>query len=48
VHVYGGVGHSFTNPLIDTWGLPGFAYHEEADRRSWTALIDLLGEAFGR
>jgi dienelactone hydrolase len=46
LHLYGGVGHSFTNPAIDAFALPGFFYQTEADRRSWAALLDLLGEAF--
>ena len=46
VHLYGGVGHSFTNPEIDAWNLPGFAYHEVADRRAWAAMIGLFGEVF--
>jgi len=44
LHLYGGVGHSFTNPAIDALGLPGFSYHAEAERRSWAALIGLLSE----
>jgi len=43
--VYGRTGHSFTNPEADTWGLPGFAYQPDSDRRSWTAMRDLFGEA---
>ncbi|HMG46581.1 MAG TPA: dienelactone hydrolase family protein [Allosphingosinicella sp.] len=46
LHLYGGVGHSFTNPEIDTWNLPGFRYDAAADARSWAALRQLLGEAF--
>ncbi|HEY5711934.1 MAG TPA: dienelactone hydrolase family protein [Allosphingosinicella sp.] len=46
LHLYGGVGHSFTNPAIDAFALPGFFYQAEADRRSWAALLDLFGEAF--
>ena len=46
LHVYGGVGHSFTNPLIDAFGFPGFRYDEAADRRSWTAMLQLFGEVF--
>jgi dienelactone hydrolase len=47
LEVYGGVGHSFTNPDIASRGLPGFfAYDERADRRSWSAMLDLLHEAF--
>jgi dienelactone hydrolase len=46
LHLYGGVGHSFTNPDIDRWKLPGFAYDATADRRSWAAMLDLFDEAF--
>ncbi|HYJ53365.1 MAG TPA: dienelactone hydrolase family protein [Allosphingosinicella sp.] len=46
LHLYGGVGHSFTNPEIDAWGLPGFAYDADADARAWAALRQLLDEAF--
>jgi dienelactone hydrolase len=46
MHVYGGVGHSFTNPEIHRWNLPGFIYDERADRRSWLAMRALLDEAF--
>lgn len=44
--LYGGVGHSFTNPDIDAYGFPGFAYHELADRRSWRAMRALFEEAW--
>jgi dienelactone hydrolase len=46
MHVYGGVGHSFTNPEIDKWKLPGFNYDARADRRSWQAMRALLEESF--
>jgi dienelactone hydrolase len=46
LHLYGGVGHSFTNPEIDAWNLPGFGYDAAADARSWAALRQLLGEVF--
>jgi dienelactone hydrolase len=45
--VYSGAGHSFTNPLIDAWKFPGFAYHALADRRSWQAMRNLLDEVLG-
>jgi dienelactone hydrolase len=45
LHLYGGVGHSFTNPDIDALALPGFAYHAVADARSWQAMLILFGEA---
>jgi dienelactone hydrolase len=44
MHLYGGVGHSFTNREIDNWKIPGFAYHSAADRRSWAAMRALLDE----
>src|SRR4051812_958156 len=44
LHLYGGVGHSFTNPEIDSWGFAGFAYDEAADRRSWAAMQTLFDE----
>lgn len=47
LHLYGGVGHSFTNRDIDALGIEGFAYHAEADRRSWAAMLDLFGEVLG-
>jgi dienelactone hydrolase len=47
LHLYGGVGHSFTNAEIDSWNLPGFFYHEIADRRSWAAMMRLFEEVFG-
>ena len=35
------------NPEISSRGLPGFfAYDERADRRSWSAMLALLYEAF--
>jgi len=47
MHVYGGVGHSFTNPEIDKWKLPGFTYDSRADRRSWLAMRALFEESIG-
>ena len=43
----GGVGHSFTNPLIDALNYPGFRYDATADRRSWAAMRELFDEALG-
>jgi dienelactone hydrolase len=42
--LYGRTGHSFTNPEADSWGLPGFSYAADADRRSWAATKDLFQE----
>jgi dienelactone hydrolase len=44
--LYGRAGHSFTNPLVDQLGRPGFAYDKNADERSWRAMTDLFGEVF--
>ncbi len=46
LNLYGGAGHSFTNPDVGALGRPGFAYHEATDRRSWAAMLDLFAEAF--
>jgi dienelactone hydrolase len=42
--VYGGAGHSFTNPAVAALGRPGFAYDKSADERSWRAMLDFFGE----
>ncbi|MBV8686970.1 MAG: dienelactone hydrolase family protein [Alphaproteobacteria bacterium] len=47
IHLYGGVGHSFTNPEIDAWGFDGFRYHPGADARSWAAMRQLFAETIG-
>ena len=47
MNVYGGAGHSFTNPGAGALGRPGFGYHEATDRRSWAAMMDLFAEVFG-
>lgn len=47
MHIYGGVGHSFTNREIDNWNFPGFAYNADADRRSWAAMRDFFEETLG-
>jgi dienelactone hydrolase len=42
MEIYGGVGHSFTNPAIDVRGFPGFAYDARADQRSWRSMLELF------
>ena len=42
--LYGKTGHSFTNRDVDAYGMPGFNYQADADRRSWQAMIDLFAE----
>ena len=44
--IFGGVGHSFTNPAVDALGFPGFAYDARADRRAWRTMLDLFQEIF--
>jgi dienelactone hydrolase len=44
MEVYGGVGHSFTNPRVDGLGMPGFAFDAAANRRSWRSMLDLFEE----
>ena len=44
--LYGGAVHSFTNPRAANVDLPGIAYHEPTDRRSWQAMLDLFAEVF--
>ena len=47
MEVLGGVGHSFTNVQVDELGMPGIAYDETADRRSWASALALLAETLG-
>ena len=47
LHLYGGAQHSFTNPRASQAGLPGIAYDDAADRRSWQAMRDLFAEVLG-
>ncbi len=44
--VLGGAVHSFTNPGADALQMPGVAYNEKADRRSWAAMRQLFEETF--
>jgi dienelactone hydrolase len=44
--VYGGAGHSFTNPDVNALNRPGFEYNESADKRSWRAMLDVFDEVF--
>jgi len=42
----GGIGHSFTNPTVDAYALPGYNYDGTADRRAWRYALNLLEELF--
>ncbi|MDV3128366.1 dienelactone hydrolase family protein [Mycobacterium sp. 21AC1] len=44
LHLFGGVGHTFTDPMIDALNIPGFGYDANADHRSWTMALSLLSE----
>jgi dienelactone hydrolase len=46
-HVYGGAAHGFTNPELIGESVPNHAYHADADRRSWAAMLGLFEEVFG-
>jgi dienelactone hydrolase len=46
MNLYGGAAHSFTNPDAGAMGVPGIAYHELTDQRSWEAMLDLFREVF--
>ena len=48
MNLYGGAGHSFTNPDVGALGRPGFAYDAATDRRSWAAMLDLFGETLAK
>ena len=44
--MYGGAQHGFTHAHATPGAMPGVAYHETADRRSFAAARDFLAEAF--
>lgn len=44
---YAGALHAFTNPNAAKFGIPGIAYNEKADKRSWEHMKLLFAEAFG-
>ena len=47
IEVYGGVGHSFTNPEADDRGIPALRYDRRADERSWQSMLRLFAETIG-
>ena len=47
LHGYGRAGHAFTDSSVEPGARPGFGHDEAADRRSWQAMRDFLGELFG-
>ncbi|MCE9521760.1 MAG: dienelactone hydrolase family protein [Alphaproteobacteria bacterium] len=47
MELYGAAGHSFTNREVDAMNIPGFAYHQKTDERSWRAMRALFDETLG-
>jgi dienelactone hydrolase len=43
---YGGAKHSFTNPDAAKAGIPGVEYNQNADKRSWQAMLAFFKEVF--
>ena len=48
VELYGGVGHTFTNPSVDELQMPGLAYDRASDERSWASMLRLFAETIDR
>lgn len=47
LHLFGGVGHAYTNPDADGWNKPGYGYSRAADQRAWTMMLALFDEVLG-
>jgi dienelactone hydrolase len=47
MELYGGVGHTFTNPEADLLGMPGIAFDAFADASSWRSALGLLEATIG-
>ena len=47
IHAYGNAGHAFTDESRKASDMPGIAYEERADRRSWQAMRNFVEELFG-
>lgn len=46
IHAYGNAGHAFTDVSRKGSAVPGVAYEERAERRSWQAMANFLEELF--
>jgi len=46
VNMYSGAVHAFTNPDADRHKIPGIAYNEQADKRSFEAMKAFFAEVF--
>ena len=40
--------HAFTNPDADSFGIPGIAYNEKAEKRSWAEMQRFFQERLGK
>jgi dienelactone hydrolase len=47
LHVFGRVGHAYTDPGVDVHKIPGIRYDARADQRGWAMMLALLAEDFG-
>lgn len=47
LHLFGGVGHMYTNPVANALGRDGFGYNAKAEHRAWSMALSLLDEVFG-
>lgn len=47
LNAYGHAGHAFTDVERVNSPMPGVRYEAKADRRSWQAMANFLGEVFG-
>jgi dienelactone hydrolase len=47
LHLFGGAGHSFTDPAVDALNYPGFRYDAKADARAWAMALAMLKESLG-
>ncbi|MFD1611066.1 dienelactone hydrolase family protein [Sphingomonas tabacisoli] len=45
LHVFGGAGHSFTDPAVDRLNYPGFRYDAKANARAWGMTLAMLKES---
>lgn len=47
LYLFGGAVHSFTNPNAGRMGMPGVAFHQPTDDRTWRVMLDFFEERFG-
>ncbi|MBD1548033.1 dienelactone hydrolase family protein [Roseibium aggregatum] len=42
--IFSGARHAFTNPDAGDYGMDNLQYNETADKRSWSAMLEVFGE----